>query len=257
MRVSLDPQFRFGSTPIDEVELNVGCRDEIIPILRALQHIYANAALREKIMALIGSDVNGSCSARHGRTGMSYWVILVLAAVRLGCNLNYDKLQDLAENHLTLRLIMGVEGWDNKEQFDWRRVSDNLHKLQPETIEQINHAIVSAGHELVPDAAARVRGDAFVCKTNIHYPTDSSLIGDGIRCVILLAVELAALLGEGGWRQHQHLHRQVRKLSAGYHVHVDGRRVHDYSLDGVPCAPAEVQRRRHGRPRTPRSARPG
>ena len=43
---------------------------------------------------------------------MDYWQVVVLAAVRLGCNLNFDKLQDLAEQHRALRQIMGIGDWD-------------------------------------------------------------------------------------------------------------------------------------------------
>jgi hypothetical protein len=39
---------------------------------------------------------------------LSYWEILVLAAARLGCNYDYDQLQDLAENHPALRQVMGI-----------------------------------------------------------------------------------------------------------------------------------------------------
>ena len=46
----------------------------------------------------------------------------MLAAVRLGCNLDYDKLQDLAEQHRTLRLIMGIGDWQEEVDFDWRRI---------------------------------------------------------------------------------------------------------------------------------------
>ncbi len=45
---------------------------------------------------------------------MDYWTILVLAAVRLGCNLDYDKLRDLAEQHRTLRLMMGLGDWQGQ-----------------------------------------------------------------------------------------------------------------------------------------------
>ena len=44
MRFPVDPQPRLASTAIADVELNLDCRDEIIPILRALQHIYGEAA---------------------------------------------------------------------------------------------------------------------------------------------------------------------------------------------------------------------
>jgi IS5 family transposase len=65
---------------------------------------------------------------------------------------------------------------------------------------------------LAPKAAESVRGDSFVAETNIHYPTDSSLIGDGLRKILQLGAALAVLLGVRGWRQHQHLLKQVRAL---------------------------------------------
>ena len=69
---------------------------------------YGNVALRDELLLLVGEDVNPPTSRHRGRRGLNYWEIIVLAAARLGCNLDYDKLQDLAENHRSLRLIMGL-----------------------------------------------------------------------------------------------------------------------------------------------------
>ena len=207
------PQARLDCVPISEVKLNLNCRDEIIPILRALQHVYGDAELRPELLSLVGKDVNKGTSRKHGRRGMNYWEITVLAAARLGCNLDYDKLQDLAENHRSLRHIMGIGAWQAEEvDFDWRRIEDNLIKLRPETLKKINDLIVRAGHELKPKAIASVRGDTFVVETNIHYPTESTLIGDGLRKMVPLAAELAADHGLGGWRQCRHLLGNVHKL---------------------------------------------
>jgi hypothetical protein len=211
MRLASPPE-RLDCLPIGEVKLNLHCRDEIIPILRALQHVYGDAQLRRELLALVGKDVNQGTSRKHGRRGMTYWEITVLAAARLGCNLDYDKLQDLAENHRTLRQIMGIGDWQEEVDFDWRRIEDNLVKLRPETLKKINDLVVSAGHELEPKAIASVRGDTFVAETNIHYPTESSLIGDGLRKVVPLAAELAAENGLDGWRQHEHLLKKVHQL---------------------------------------------
>src|SRR5271167_2389777 len=212
MRVALVEQPRLDCPPVDAVPLNLYCRDEIIPILRALQHVYAQAPLRHEILDRIGKDVNPDSSPDRGREGLSYWTILVLAAVRLGCNFDYDKLQDFAEQHRTLRLMMGIGDWDDRTDFDWRRIRDNLCLLRPQTLEKINHLIVAAGHELVPEAIEAVRGDTFVVETNIHYPTESTLIQDGLGKVVSLAAALAEAHGLPGWRQHEHLLRNVKEI---------------------------------------------
>ena len=77
--------------PIGAVTLNLNCRDEIIPILRGLQHLYGDAPLRRELLTLVGKDVNQCTSRTRGRRGMNYWEIAVLASVRLGCNLDYDR----------------------------------------------------------------------------------------------------------------------------------------------------------------------
>jgi IS5 family transposase len=213
MRKAFARQQRLDCPAVSDLELNLNCRDEIIPILRALQHLYSQPAQRDALLETVATDINGGSSRERGRTGMDYWQVLVLAAVRLGCNLDYDKLQDLAEQHRALRHLMGLGNWDEKTTFDWRRIRDNLCLIRPETIERLNQLIVAAGHELVPEAVERVRADSFVAETNIHDPTESTLIRDGLRKIFDLGAQLAALLGIGGWRQHKHLYKKVKKLS--------------------------------------------
>ena len=216
MRKALDRQQRLDRPSVGKVSLNLNCRNETVPILRALQHISSTPKVRDSILKSIARDVNGKSSAQRGRPGLSYWEILVLAAARLGCGCDYDQLQDLAENHRPLRQVMGMGDWEsegeNKRRFDWRRIESNLTLLRPETIAGINRAIVEEGHRLEPSAAETVRGDSFVVETNIHYPTDSSLIADGLRKVLGIAVMLAGLYGLIGWRQHQHLYRRAKRL---------------------------------------------
>jgi transposase, IS5 family len=213
MRLAL-PQDRLDCLPITLVKLNLGCRDEIIPILRALQHLYENVPARRELLRLVGKDVNKTSNRKLGRRGLNYWEVTVLAAVRLGCNLDYDKLQDLAENHRTLRQIMGIGDWQvNEVAFDWRRLEDNVTKLRPETLKKISNVVVGVGHCLEPEAIEAVRGDSFVVETNIHYPTDSSLIADGLRKILKLATELAKENGLSGWRQQKHLLRTIRTLA--------------------------------------------
>ena len=179
MRESFAAQLRLDVSPVAQVPVNLQCRDEIVPILFALQHVFSVPELRKQILDLIAADLHQDSRHDVGRPGFDHWQVAVLAAVRMGCNLDYDKLQDLAEQHRALRQIMGIGDWDEKTDFNWRRIRDNVCLLQPGTIERISHLIVAAGHRLDPEAVKKVRVDSFVVETNIHYPTESSLIFDG------------------------------------------------------------------------------
>ena len=262
MRKAFSMQSRLDCQTVLDVQLNLNCRDEIIPILCALQHIYSQPQLCDDILALVAQDVNPDSRDDVGREGMDYWQILVLAAVRLGCNLNYDKLQDLAEQHRVLRHIMGIGDWDDKTDFSWRRIRDNVCLLHSKTIETISHLIVAEGHRLDPAAAKKARADSFVAETNIHYPSESSLMVDGVRLVLQLCVRLSALFGLEGWRQHEHLlkrvkqsARKIQRISSRKGPHYDKRLKKEYrcllkrtekSLRRARCLCDELQ----GRPLT-------
>lgn len=213
MRKSYSTQLRLDSPPIDQVQLNFECRDSIVPVLRSLQHVYSKPAAAEKIMQLIGRDINGETSPKRGREGMDYWHILVLAGVRLGCNYTYDQIHDLAENHIKLRAIMGLGSWDEHTEFKWRTIRDNMCRLSPQTIDEISLLFVAEGHEIDPNAIKTLRADSFVMETNIHYPTESSLIRDGLRKILQICSELAVGDSIVGWRQHHHLWKRVKQLA--------------------------------------------
>ena len=107
MRKSYETQRRFGRCPIYDLELNLNCRDEIVPILAALQHLFTQSLLRAKLCRLIANDLNPDSRRDVGRPSVDDWqvILIVLTAVRHACNLDDDKLQNLAEEHHSLRLI--------------------------------------------------------------------------------------------------------------------------------------------------------
>jgi len=196
--------------PIEQIALNFESRDEIVPVLAGLQHLYSQIELRDQVTQLVATDVNAETRDDIGREGFSYWQILVLGVVRLGCDLDYDKLQDLCENHRSLRGMLGVGDWD-QTSFGWRRLRDTLCLLKPKTLEQINEVIVAHGQRLHGGARSRVRADSFVCETNIHYPTESSLIWDGMKKLIPLGRKLADSLGIEGWRQATYQRKKIKQ----------------------------------------------
>lgn len=213
-----DPNMRLGVVPIGALQLDPNCRDAKVKVLRALQYIYQNKELCDQALQLVGNAVNpqGEDARKTGRPGMDYWQILVLASVRLGCNLTYDELHDLTYQHRALRIMLGFSDWDmgsdDCELFTWNRIRYNVSKLPVETLNQINDLVVDIGHKLVPDAPEVVRGDSFVVGLNIHYPIDRQQLGDGVRKVIQTCAVLAQEYGISGWRKHEYLMKQNRKF---------------------------------------------
>ena len=212
MRKAFSSQLRLDCLAIDELQLNLNCRDEIIPILEGLKHVFGQPGLRDALIKLVAADI--TCGRRDdtGRVGFDYWQIIVMAVVRLGCNVDYDKLQDLCENHRALRCLLGSGDWD-ETNFAARRIRNTLCLLTPSTLEKMNHLVVVQGQQLQDGAATKVRADSFVVETNIHYPTESGLIWDGLRKLISVCKNLAPLLKTPGWRQANHLRKKAKRLT--------------------------------------------
>lgn len=212
MRKAFSSQLRLDCQAIEDLQLNLNCRDEIIPILEGLKHVFSHPELRHALIELVAADITGGKRDDTGRVGFDYWQIIVMAVVRLGCNVDYDKLQDLCENHRALRCLLGSGDWDDSN-FAARRIRNTLCLLKPNTLEKMNHLVVVHGQQLEDGAATKVRADSFVVETNIHYPTESSLIWDGLRKLIPLSKKLATLTGESGWRQAKHLKKKAKQLT--------------------------------------------
>ena len=79
MRSAFSSQLRLDCQPIEQLRLNLDCRDEIIPVLEALKHVFCQSELRDQLIRLVASDVNESTRHDVGREGFDYWQISVLA----------------------------------------------------------------------------------------------------------------------------------------------------------------------------------
>lgn len=211
MRFRFEPQTQLGTIPMADIVFDIYSRHELLPILIALQHLYLNCMQPlEKILKLISKDIaTQGKSQKLGCKGMSYWEMLVLSAVRLGCNMDYDLLADLANNHRTLRQVLQISGWDNK-RFSRSTIHDNIIQLSPATIQAINEIIVEVGHALKTDPLKKVRGDSFVVQKNIHNPTDTNLLYDGARKIIELSKKIADHFNIPGWRKNSYLKREIK-----------------------------------------------
>jgi len=139
----------FGQTPIDQIKINMRARDEIPKLLLGLQHIFCNKELREKVFAVLETMVPENVDSKNGRPGMELWKILVMGTIRLNCNWDYDKLQDIVNNHRNIRQMLGHGLMDNYQTYPLQTLKDNVTLLTPKILDKINTLVVPEGHKLL------------------------------------------------------------------------------------------------------------
>jgi hypothetical protein len=214
MRVVQNEQMTIGEVDISKINFDRKSRDDIPKILKGLQFMYTNVALRTAIFQLLESQVAPTVSKSTGRPGMTLWTILVCGVIRLDLNCDYDRLHELVNHHNTIREMLG-HGAFSDVLYHFQTLKDNVSLLTPELLGEINQLIVQAGHGLVKKKAGealRGRCDSFVLETNVHFPTDINLLWDAMRKTISLTAQWCAELGLSDWRQNAYNLRHVKRL---------------------------------------------
>lgn len=214
-RLVQNPQMQIGEVDISQIKFHPKCRDDIPQVLRGLQHIYINLPIREKLFALLEKRITPHINKKNGRPGMALWKIFVMGVLRLDLNCDYDRLQELVNQHKTIRQMLGHGTFDQDTEYEMQTIKDNASLLTPELLDEINQVIVDAGHVLFKKKGSeplRGRCDSFVVETNVHFPTDINLLLDAVRKVIQLTANLSLQQGFTDWRQSAYNFRHAKRL---------------------------------------------
>ena len=221
MRHSFQAQPDLQLTPIEKIRLPLKSRDELPPILVGLQWLWMHPTLKTEILALIEAAVLADKQAT-GRTGMTLWQILVLGVVRLGLDADWDRMEHIANYDSLVRQMLQVPAapWGEEDkQFGHQTLRDNVALLDDELLQAINARIAAAGREVfakkegAPLAALEIKADSYVLETDVHFPTDLSLLWDsGRKCVDLIEGFLASGHALPGWRKFKDWRRQLKNL---------------------------------------------
>lgn len=214
MRVVRNVQMKLGETDVSQIKFDLRSRDDIPKILRGLQHLYMNEELRQKVFALLESEIAPEVNKRNGRPGMTLWSILVCGVLRLDLNADYDRLHELVNQHRTLRQMLGHSLYDEGKEYAYQTLVDNVGLLTPELLDKLNQLIVEGGHALIKKGGAALRGrcDSFVVETNVHFPTDISLLWDAMRKAVTLTAQWYESQQLSDWRQYRYNLRQLKRL---------------------------------------------
>jgi hypothetical protein len=214
MRKMFESQLKIGQVDICDILIDLNDRDELPQLLIGLQAIDMNIEVRDAIFKILLENFGKQADLKNGRPGMDLWKILVLGVVRLICNWNFDKLRDIVNNHFTLRLMLGHLS-DDRSSYALQTLKDNLSRFTPEMLDKINQVIVNYGHTIFKKCNIPMflngAADSFVVETNVHFPTDISLLWDANRRAIVLSMMLGKDLGISDWRQGAYQLRELKR----------------------------------------------
>jgi len=134
-------------------------------------------------------------SRSRGRLGTPAEVVLRLLVLKHIRNLSYAALEREVRANLVYRDFSRVGSGkmpDAKTMGRWGLV------VGPEVLRQIHDRMVEIAQDKGVVAGRRMRVDTTVVETNIHYPTDSTLLGDGVRVLTRTMRKITEIVGAAG-----------------------------------------------------------
>jgi IS5 family transposase len=148
-----------------------------------------------------------------GRNSTPVEVILRMLAVKRLYQLSYEQTEYQVRDSLVLRQFCRVylqDVPDDTTLIRWAGL------IQSETLEQFNQRVVEMAAQLKVTRGRKLRTDGTVVETNIHPPSDSSLLADSVKVLGRTLSRARQVLGEQaelGQEVFRNRMRSVRRLA--------------------------------------------
>jgi IS5 family transposase len=151
----------------------------------------------EQLLSTVYQALAKRCpkSRTRGRLGTPAEVVLRLLLLKHIRNWSYEVVEREVRANLVYRSFTRIGGGkvpDDTVMNKWALA------LGPEAIEDLHKRVVTIAQDNKVVEGRKMRVDTTVVETNIHYPTDSSLLGDGVRVLTRAMKRIAAIAGDAG-----------------------------------------------------------
>jgi IS5 family transposase len=186
MTRAVSSQFTFADLEF----LDQGVRLE--PMLQAISDfIDGHGHLIDKVRRDLNRGLKNPHTGRSGLTAQQVLRSLVLQRVK---NWDYRELRERIADGYTLRRFTRFYSRLVPKHDAFNRA---FNRLTPATLEVINELVLRAAVALGLENGKKLRVDTTVVETDIHHPTDSTLLWDTVRVVTRLVGNLNDLLPQG------------------------------------------------------------
>jgi IS5 family transposase len=186
MTRALDPQLSFADLEF----LNQSV--QLDPVLAAISNLIdSHGELIEAVRQDLERELKNPATGRSGLNAQQVLRSLVLQRIK---NWDYRELRERIADGYTLRRFTDFYSRSVPQHDAFNRA---FNRLTPETLSAINAATVQAAVELGLEDGRKLRVDTTVVETDVHHPTDSTLLWDSVRVITRLVGRLDELLPHG------------------------------------------------------------
>ena len=152
--------------------------------------------------------VRGLRNAETGRSGLTPQQVLRSLVLMRVKNWTYRELRERIADGFTLRQFTDFYCRPVPLHDAFNR---GFNRLTPETLKTVNDLVVQAAVGLGLEDGERLRVDTTVVQTDIHHPTDNTLLWDVVRVITRLIGQLAAALGRRRIKGFRNRTRSARR----------------------------------------------
>jgi IS5 family transposase len=184
--------------------------------------------------------VRGDLARRHpktrsrGRPSTPVEVILRMLVVMRLYRWSYEQVESFVNDSLVLRQFCRVyleTVPDDTTLIRW------ANTIGPETLQELNDRVVQLARSRKVTRGRKLRVDTTAVETDIHFPTDSGLIGDGVRVVSRLLRRAKAALGEAASGLKDAFRSRVRTVrTLSQQLHRIARRKNEQGREALEAA---------------------
>jgi transposase, IS5 family len=148
-------------------------------------------------------------SRTRGRPGVPAEIVLRMLLLKHIRNWSFAVVEREVRANLVYREFTRVGA---AKVPDAKTLGRQARALGPDVVKQIHERMVALALENKVIQGRRMRVDTTVVETNIHYPTDSSLLGDGTRVLTRLMKKVRSIAGETGTKLRDRMRSMQRNV---------------------------------------------